>query len=534
MPYIPGRPFWFAGWGAFLLAILGLVLGWAWDQRSLALGLTTLQVVALTALWSVPLGVLLSWLLTRSDMPGRWFALLLLVLWMFLPLYLQASAWDAGFGQQGWFSQWTGQTAEPMLRGMLAVIFIHGLAALPWIVLLTSLGMQQNSRDLEELAEQDGSTWQVLWLVTLPLSAPAILAAAIWTALTIAGEMTVTDLYRVRTYAEELYTNFALTADATEATIGLAPQALLLALFTCLAWQLAMLLAPAADRAAWRDRQRVPLGRGRWPVAAVILLTLSAATFVPLANLVYKAGFTVDTRSGQPVRTWTTATFINSTFPNSLDPRSWECGTEYATTLLLSAGVATLTLLVATPLAWWSCRRRLGAGITISLIVFGLAIPGPLVGIGVIELFNRPDANFIAWLYDRTLIPTILAVAVRTLPLGLFVLWYSFRSIASEQIESAQIDGATTAIILKTIVLPQRWVALAITWLGSFAIAAGDLSANILVAPPGQITLANHIFLLIHAGVHNEEAGLCLTQVALFGGIALAILGLARQASREP
>jgi hypothetical protein len=42
-----------------------------------------------------------------------------------------------------------------------------------------------------------------------------------------------------------------------------------------------------------------------------------------------------------------------------------------------------------------------------------------------------------------------------------------------------------------------------------------------------MITVANQIFLLIHAGVHNEEAGLCLGQTAFFGvlsGIVLALI----------
>ena len=42
---------------------------------------------------------------------------------------------------------------------------------------------------------------------------PAIGLAALWVAMLVATDMTVTDLYQVRTYAEEVYTDFAGAAD---------------------------------------------------------------------------------------------------------------------------------------------------------------------------------------------------------------------------------------------------------------------------------------------------------------------------------
>ena len=53
---------------------------------------------------SVPLGTLLAWLLVRTDLLGRRLWLALLGLMLFVPLYLQAAAWQAGFGLQGWYT----------------------------------------------------------------------------------------------------------------------------------------------------------------------------------------------------------------------------------------------------------------------------------------------------------------------------------------------------------------------------------------------------------------------------------------------
>ena len=46
--------------------------------------------------------------------------------------------------------------------------------------------------------------------MTLPRARGAVLAAAAWVALLTAHEITVTDMTQVRTFAEEVYTQFVL------------------------------------------------------------------------------------------------------------------------------------------------------------------------------------------------------------------------------------------------------------------------------------------------------------------------------------
>ena len=65
-------------------------------------------------------------------------------------------------------------------------------------------------RSEEEEALLDGSAAQVLRRVTLRRAASGIAAAALWVVVSTAGEMSVTDLFQVRTYAEELYTGIAI------------------------------------------------------------------------------------------------------------------------------------------------------------------------------------------------------------------------------------------------------------------------------------------------------------------------------------
>ena len=74
---------------------------------------------------------------------------------------------------------------------------------------------------------------------------------------------------------------------------------------------------------------------------------------------------------------------------------------------------------------------------------------------------------------------------------------------------------------------------LAAAWLAAFAIAMGDLAATILVAPPGVTTIGMRVFGLLHSGVDDHVAGLCLTSFAMFSSIAVLALFAGRALTRQ-
>ena len=54
-----------------------------------------------------------------------------------------------------------------------------------------------------------------------------------------------------------------------------------------------------------------------------------------------------------------------------------------------------------------------------------------------------------------------------------------------------------------------------------FILAAGELGATLIVAPPGRATLTMKIYTYLHYGASEAVAGLCLSvaAVALLGGL---------------
>ncbi len=193
------------------LVILVAALWWA-DPRVGRLWLNTAALAAGAAVIALPLGTFLAVLLFKTDVPGRGAATLLLVGMLFVPLYLVTGAWDAGFGIQGWHTLTTNPHLlhQPWLAGWRAAIWVHGLAAVPWVVLIVGAGLRAVEAEIEEDAATCAAPPAVLWHVSIRRAAPAIAVAALWIATVVMTEMTVTDFFQVRTFAEEVYTQAAL------------------------------------------------------------------------------------------------------------------------------------------------------------------------------------------------------------------------------------------------------------------------------------------------------------------------------------
>jgi len=495
------------------------------DDRTWSLLLNTLLMCSATCAISLPAGTLLAWILSRTDMPGRRAVTAVLALMLFVPLYLQAAAWQAGFGLQGWYT--LAYAADGWLQGWRGAVWVHGLAAVPWVALIVGLGLRWIAPEAEEQALLDGSPRQVVLRVTLPNTWPAVAVAGLWVAVTTAGEMTVTDLFGVRTYAEELYTRTAIGPQPGDAPLGLMSGTVLTIVLVIAALAMCAKLAPL-------DR-RVGLGRrwifclGPWRIAMVVLVVMAMLLLagVPLASLCYKAGVMVTQVEDGRVRHWSAAKCLRIV---GLAP--WAYRWQFGWSLLLGTLSASSALIVAIVLAWIARRGGRRALPALLVIALGLAVPGPVLGLGIISLLNRPGCPTAVWLYDRSILAPCLALTIRALPPATLLVWHALRTVPQEMLDAAAVDGAGPVMRLVAIALPNRLAALALAWVVGLAVSIADLGAVVLVVPPGVVPLSIEIFQLLHAGVEDHVAGICLAMMALLALLALAVAWLARRASR--
>jgi iron(III) transport system permease protein len=253
-------------------------------------------------------------------------------------------------------------------------------------------------------------------------------------------------------------------------------------------------------------------------------MVLIVLTGVPLSNLLYKAGVVVVQSGEVRIRTWSAVKCAKIVV---LAP--WTCQRECFWSLLIGGLAATAATVAAIPLAWAARRSRTRAVAVLSIAITCLAVPGPLLGLAVISLLNNPRVPALIWLYDHSILAPWLVLTIRALGPAVLVMWHAMRTIPQVMLDSAAADGCGPIGQLIYVVLPQRRSAICVAWLIGLALALGDLTASNLVMPPGVQTLAIHIFNLVHYGVEDQVAGICLALLLLFGLVAAAVARLSQR-----
>jgi iron(III) transport system permease protein len=479
---------------------------------------STLLLAAVTCSIALPAGTLLALLLARTDVPGRGLAAALLAVMLLVPLYLQAAGWEAGFGKLGWHAAATGRLAQPLLAGWQAAIWIHAMAAIPWVVLLVGLGVRLVEPELEDDALLAGGAAAVFLRLTLPRAATSLIVAGLWVGVMTAGEMTVTNIYMVPNYAELVYTGFALGESAYEVTLRTLP-GMAIAVLCVLGGLVAVRHVAAAYDTSLRPARAFRLGGWRWPAAIAAWTMVLLLAGVPLANLGWQAGAETRAVEGQLVRGWSLAKFASMVAGSPGEFRE-----EFGWTLLIAAAAAACAVALALPLAWMARHRDAAAWLVLLIAAVLLAVPGPLLGMAVNAA--RPLSSLTVRLYDDTIFAPVAALALRTFPLALLICWYALRTLADDVLEAAQTEGAGPLTRLLRVVAPQRVQALAAAWLAALAVAAGELAASILAVPPGVSTLSIRVFGMIHFGVTDQVAGVCLVSAAGYAALGAAVLAL--------
>ena len=103
---------------------------------------------------------------------------------------------------------------------MLPAAWVHGVAGLPWVIWIVGAGLRTADRTLEETALVDGGPGVLVRRVLVPRAMLAGLAAGGWVAVVAVTEITVTDAMMVRTFAEEVYSQFVSASDGMAGAVA--------------------------------------------------------------------------------------------------------------------------------------------------------------------------------------------------------------------------------------------------------------------------------------------------------------------------
>ena len=486
--------------------------------RQARLALETIGLVTATEAMSLPLGILLAILLFRTDLWGRRVMLALIALTAFVPLPLHATAWLGALGNAG---RMQALGVRPILVGRFGAAVVHAIASLPWVILLAGVGLCAVEPELEESASLDFGPWRVLTRVTLRRAVGAIASAALAVAVLTAGDMTVTDLLSVRTYAEEAYLQFFLRPGLADAAVVALPPILVLGILILIVGRALSRLDPARLVSSFSHARTWHLGRWRVPGGFLLIAMMGNMIAFPLYSLFWRAG-RVGGRAtlGQPPSwslsgLWGTLRFAIAEIQEPL-----------IASLIWAALAATATTAIAYGLSWNGRRSGAWRWIMLATVIVALATPGPVAGRALVLAYrNWPGV------YDSSS-KIMMALSLRSLPYVLLVLWPFLRSFPQDYLDAAALDGYGPLGRMCRVALPLSFRAILAAWLVALALGLGELPATEQFREPGVQPMSIFLWSLLHTGVDSHLSGVALVMlgvIGLSGLIAAAALSWVRR-----
>jgi sulfate transport system permease protein len=155
-------------WHDFLAAV--------WSPRVVASYELTFGASFLAALFNVPFGVMLAWVLVRYEFPGRKVVDALVDLPFALPTAVAGIALTAIYAKNGWFGQWLEPLGIKVAYTPLGVWVALTFIGLPFVVRTVQPVLEELEPELEEAAATLGATrGQAFRRIILPALRPAIL-----------------------------------------------------------------------------------------------------------------------------------------------------------------------------------------------------------------------------------------------------------------------------------------------------------------------------------------------------------------------
>ncbi len=448
-------------------------------------GLVTL----LTTLVGVPLGVLFA----KSDFPWRNVFVFLFVIPLLIPPYVTAVSWFDLLGREGLLAPLLApgviRLIDQWLFGLPGCVFVLFSVFLPVPMILTMAFLKTVDVHLEEAARLTASWGKVLKGITLPLIAPGILLSALLIFLLTFGEFGVPEFLRYPVFPVESFTQFSAFYNFKAATAAATP----LAIVTLLALLLEDLflrertyqLRPVQDTT---HQTFIPLRKARPLLVSAVGALAFFIVILPFSALVLKSASLTEygralSQTGGSLRRSIEYAFIGAT-------------------LLTIFGFLVGYLVQTKALKFWRSVD--------SVTLFLFALPGTVIGIGLIGLWNRPGTNFI---YATPLIIMTGYLAKYT-ALTSRITVTQLAQVPPSMEEAAQMAGAGWGRRLIFIVAPLAGKGLLVAWIAGYIFSLRDTAITMIVYPAGHDTLPVRIFTLMANGSQELIAALCVILIA--------------------
>ncbi len=489
----------------------------------------TLQVgvgVALvSALIGFPLGVARG--LLNLPLPRLWDLLFLIP--FLTPPYIAALSWMLVLQTNGYLQQLTGFNLNDMLFSQTGIVLVMALNIFPVVYFAVSRSLLASGQRLALVARVHGaSPGRAFWHITLPMLSPS-LAAGMLLAFTLAIEEYGVPA-ALGTRAGVLMLTTDIEKKLAEWPIDLSGASMLSVVLVTLAlsaWWLQKKLTGNQDVTSITGKPTENMGADAGsftlPIVALLGLTGFVAVILPGASMALSG--VLGTLSGGVSLDNLTASHYAALFSQQGDALS-----ALGTSLSLALGAACITGLLGLLAAWLVVVQKIkGHGLVDALSLMPAALPGVVVGVGLILLWNQPFwpvSPYNSWAI------LLLSYCCLLLPWPVRYVGSALRQLGGNLEPAARVHGASALQALRFIVLPLVSPAMLAAMLMVFAIASRELVTSLLLAPAGTQTVSVFIWRQFEQGSVGQ--GMAMATLTLLTGLVLMLtaLGIMQRTTR--
>jgi iron(III) transport system permease protein len=492
-----------------------------------ALG-NTLTVTLVRQLLSLPLAVLIAWLIARTDLPGRdWIEL---GFWaaFFLPTLTVTLGWilllDPDYGLLNtWLARLVGR--KPFdIYSFWGIVWVHVITgSLTVKVILLTPAFRNMNAALEEASRVAGaSTLRTALRITVPVMAPAILSVLLLGTMvslqTFEVEQVLGLPFRFFVFSTMIYDLLVTRVPRYDAATALAVVTLAAMLPLVLAQQWLTRGRRYTTVTGQFQHRAHALGRGRWPAFALVMAILVIVLGVPLVFAVLGSfmklfGF-FDIPQPWTLENWTTV-LTDDLFLRSV-----------GNTVVLAVSTAAIAVIVHSVIAYIAVRTRYAGRRALDVVSWlPFTVPGIILGLALLWLFL--DVRVLRPLYG-TMTVLVVAGVIAGMPLGVQIIKSGLLQLGSELEEASRIAGASWWATYRRVVLRLMAPTLAAVAMITFVGAARSIGNIALLATSANRPLS--ILQLDYIAQRKLEAAVvvaCIIMIiSLAGALAARLVGL--------
>lgn len=489
------------------------------EPQMLALVATTLKVGLGVALCSALIGVPLGALRGLFRLPGAALWDVLFLVPFLLPPYIAALSWMLALQTNGYVQQllpWLHLNAFLFsLPGMIAVMTLN---IFPVVYFAVSRSMAASGSRLADVARIHGAgAVQAFIRITLPMALPAM-ASSLLLAFTLSIEEygvpgalgSRSGILMLTTGIEQRLADWPIDLPGA-AVLSLVLVAMALCAYSV---QRAVLAGKNVESLTGKPADVTPKPLSGWTVPVLALFSLVAliAVALPLGSMLATA-FS-GTLSGGLAFSNLTLRHFAALFDVHGDALS-----ALSTSLSLASATALIAGATGFLASWLVVVRKIrGAAMIDGLSLLPAALPGIVVGVGLILAWNRsfwPVTPYNTWGI------LLLAYCCLLLPYPVRYVSAALKQIGGNLDAAARVHGASAAQTLRLILLPLVLPSLLASMMMVFAVASRELVTSLLLSPAGVQTVSVFVWRQFEQGSVGD--GMAMASVAVLLSLTLML-----------